>query len=75
MVLYAIVFIYVSANKKKIIKQVTDEISKKLSGNVSIGDVEMSFFTHFPHVSVLLHDVTVTDTMFLQHHHPFFRVD
>ena len=44
-ILYAFVFIYVSANKKKIIKQVTDEIGKKLSGDVTIGDVELSFFS------------------------------
>ena len=72
-VLYIVVFTYVSVNKKKIIKQVTDEIGKKLNGNVSIGNVELSFFSHFPKVSVALHDVVITDTMFAQHHHPFFQ--
>lgn len=73
--LYIIVFIYVSVNKKSIIKEVTDEIGKKINGNVSIGDVELSFFRTFPKVSVLLHNVLVTDTMFAQHHHPFFKAD
>jgi len=67
------VFTYVSVNKKKIIKQVTDEIGKKLNGNVSVGNVELSFFSHFPKVSVALHDVMITDTMYAQHHHPFFQ--
>jgi len=67
------VFTYVSVNKKKIIKQVTDEIGKKLNGKVSIGNVELSFFSHFPKVSVALHDVMITDTMYAQHHHPFFK--
>ena len=71
--LYIGVFIYVSSNKKSIIKQVTQEIGKKLNGNVSIGDVELSFFRTFPKVSVLLHKVSITDTMFAQHHHPFFQ--
>ena len=31
--LYIVVFIYVSVNKKSIIKQVTQEIGKKLNGN------------------------------------------
>ena len=72
-ILYVIVFSYVSVNKKKIIQQVTDEIGKKLSGKVSIGNIELSFFSHFPKVSVALHDVLITDTMYAQHHHPFFQ--
>ncbi len=73
--LYIIVFIYVSVNKKSIIKEVTEEIGKKINGNVSIGDVELSFFRSFPKAAVLLHKVLVTDTMFAKHHHPFFQAD
>jgi len=54
---------------------VTDEIGKKINGNVSIGDVELSFLRTFPKASVLLHDVLVTDTMFTLHHHPFFKAN
>lgn len=70
-----VVFIYISVNKKSIIKEVTDGIAKKINGNVSIGDVELSFFRTFPKVSVLLHNVLVTDTMFAQHKHPFFKAN
>jgi hypothetical protein len=73
--LYIIVFIYVSVNKKSIINEVTQEIGKKINGKVSIGDVELSFFRSFPKVAVLLHSVLVTDTIFAQHHHPFFKAD
>ena len=75
LLLYLVIFIYVSINKKSIIKQVTDEIGKKINGNVSIGDVELSFLRTFPKASVLLHDVLVTDTMFTLHHHPFFKAN
>lgn len=68
-----IVFTYVSVNKQKIIREVTAELSKKINGNVSIGNVELSFFRNFPKVSVLLHNVKVTDTLFAQHRHPFFE--
>ncbi len=71
-ILYTFVFIYVYANKQKIIKQVTGEIGKKLSGLVTIGDVDLNFFSHFPTVSVALHNVLVTDTLYAQHHHAFF---
>jgi len=74
-VLYIFVFSYVSANKQKIIKQVTDEIGKKLNGNVVISDVELSFLRHFPKVSVALHNVMITDTMFAVHHHPFLKAE
>lgn len=72
-ILYIIVFTYVSVNKRKIIKQVTDEIGKKITGNVSVGEVELSFLSHFPAVSVELHNVQVTDTLFAQHHYVFFK--
>ncbi|MEO8765888.1 MAG: AsmA-like C-terminal region-containing protein [Ginsengibacter sp.] len=72
---YIFIFIYVSYNKKSIITQVTQDIGKKLNGTVTVGDVELSFFRTFPKVSVLLHNVAVTDTMFAQHHHPFFKGD
>ncbi|MEO6452451.1 MAG: AsmA-like C-terminal region-containing protein [Ginsengibacter sp.] len=74
-ILYIIVFGYVSLNKQKIIKQVTDEVGKKLNGNVSIGNVELSFFRQFPKVSVALHNIMITDTMYSRHHHPFFRAE
>jgi hypothetical protein len=67
------VVIYVSLNKKKIIRQVTSEISDQLNGQVVIGNMELSFIRNFPHISVLLHDVSITDTLFNTHHHPFFK--
>ena len=73
--LYIVIFIYISSNKKSIIKQVTQEIGKKLNGNVSVGDMELSFFRTFPRVSVLLHNVSVTDSMIAQHRHAFFQGD
>ena len=74
-VLYIIIFIYVSVNKQKIIKQVTEEVGKKINGKVSIGSVELSFFSYFPQVSVELHNIIITDTMFSNHHHPFFKAE
>jgi hypothetical protein len=70
--LYAIAITYVSFNKKKIIARVTSEIAEKLSGDVTIGNVDISFLTSFPHVSVLFENITVKDSLFQQHHHPFF---
>ncbi|MEO7263614.1 MAG: AsmA-like C-terminal region-containing protein [Ferruginibacter sp.] len=63
--------IYVSANKRKIIGQVTQMLSSKIAGNVKLGDVELSFIRDFPHISVLLHDVSITDSLYQSHHIPF----
>jgi hypothetical protein len=75
LVLYFALFIYVSTHKKAIIKQVTEEVGKELNGNVSIGDVDLSFFSTFPNLSVFLHKVVITDSLFAQHHHAFFTGD
>ena len=71
-ILFLGIIIYVSSNKHKIISQVTSAISKKINGNVKIGDVDLSFFENFPKVAVRVRDISITDTMYQQHKHPFF---
>ncbi|MEO5893324.1 MAG: AsmA-like C-terminal region-containing protein [Ferruginibacter sp.] len=75
LILYIGIYIYVSANKKSIIQQVTEEIGKKMNGKVSVKEVELSFFSEFPKISVLLNNVSVTDSMFAQHKHPLFKAN
>lgn len=72
-VLYIGIMIYVTINKKSIISRVTDEISQKINGKVTIGDVDISLFGSFPKMSVLLKNVTVTDSLYAQHHHELFK--
>lgn len=72
-ILYLIAFTYVSSHKKAIISEVTTELGKKMNGKITVTDVELSFFRHFPKISVVLHDVSVTDSMYAQHKHIFFR--
>lgn len=67
------VFVYVSLNKQKIIAQVTREIGERVNGKLSVEKVELSFLRNFPSVSVLLNNVALTDTMFNQHKHTFFK--
>ncbi|MEO8764405.1 MAG: AsmA-like C-terminal region-containing protein [Ginsengibacter sp.] len=75
LILYIAVYAYVSINKASIIKQVTDDIGKKLNGKVTVEDVELSFFSQFPKVSVLLNNVSISDSMFAQHKHRFFHAE
>ena len=75
MIIYMSVYTYVSMNKESIIKQVTGEIGNKMNGKVTIEDVELSYLSQFPKISVRLNNVTVTDSMFLDHQHVFFRAN
>jgi hypothetical protein len=71
--LYLVVFIYVSANKRSIIKQVSEKIGEKLNGDVSMKNAELSFLSHFPKVSVELDEMLIKDSMFAKHGHAFFQ--
>ncbi len=73
--LYLLIYVYVSTHKQKILAQVTAEIGNSIQGNVSIKDVDLNFTKHFPKWSVLLKDVSVTDTMFATHKHIFFTAE
>lgn len=65
--------IYVSSHKKLIIAEATSEISNAINGNVSISDVNLSFWGSFPKISLLLHDVSISDSLFSIHHHELLK--
>ena len=71
-VLYVGAFFYLKANKAKIIKQLTENVSNKLNGKLTIGDADVSVFKNFPRIAVVLNNVSLTDSMYEQHHHAFF---
>jgi len=47
LVFYAAAFFYIKANKVKIIKQLTDNVSNKLNGKLTIGDADVSVLKNF----------------------------
>ncbi|RZL39180.1 MAG: hypothetical protein EOP00_27965, partial [Pedobacter sp.] len=67
MLLYIFAAIYVSANKKKITTQIVAQLKKKISGDLSIKDVDISLFARFPKIGVALKDVLITDSLYKQH--------
>ena len=68
-------FAYISYHKKELSEKVIAQVSAKLNGNVQIGNISLSFFSNFPQVSVLLENVSITDTMFSRHKHHFFKAE
>ncbi|MDB5231925.1 MAG: AsmA family protein [Chitinophagaceae bacterium] len=73
LLLYFALFIYVSVNKQSIIKQVSAKISSRLSGDVTIKNAQLSFFTHFPQIAVVLEGINIRDSAFIKHGHTFFE--
>ena len=71
-VLYTGAYFYVKANKAKIIKQLTEQVSNKLNGKLIIGDADISLFKKFPKIAVVIKNISLTDSMFAQHGHTFF---
>ncbi len=70
---YFAIYMYVVLNKKEIIERVRQDIGEELTGDVKIGNVDISYMATFPSVSVVLENVFITDTMFNKHQHPFFK--
>lgn len=73
MVGYLVLIVYINLNKADIVKNVTQKIENEINGNVTIGDISLSFFRNFPRISVLLNEVEITDLQFKNHHYPFFK--
>lgn len=71
-VLYAVAFFYIKANKAKIIKQLTEQVSNKLNGKLIIGDADVSLFKKFPRIAIVIKDISLTDSMYALHKHTFF---
>jgi hypothetical protein len=71
-VLYTGIYFYIKVNKTKIIKQLTERVSEKLNGTLTIGNADISVFKRFPRVAVVLSNVSLTDSMFAQHKNTFF---
>jgi len=73
LLVYVAAYSYVAANKKDIILQIKQQATDKLNGDLQIDDISLGFLMTFPHISVLLKKVSIKDTLFSQHQHPFFK--
>ncbi|MDB5247719.1 MAG: AsmA family protein [Segetibacter sp.] len=74
-IVYTVAYIYVLANKQKIITQIKEQVSDKLNGEVQIGNIDLGFLANFPSIGVELEKVSIRDTLFNLHKHPFFQAE
>lgn len=61
--------IYVTYNKDKVLKMVSNELNQNLDGQITIGDLKPQFFKRFPQFSLELKNVIIRDRKFAEHHH------
>lgn len=73
--IWMMVWMYVIMNKKSILAKVTTELNSRIKGTIKIGDLDPSFISTFPHVSIRLSQVLVRDTMWAQHHHDLLNAE
>lgn len=66
---------YVMARKQTIIQKARTELRNRLGGDATIGDMEVSFFHHFPNITLHLSKVTLRDSLWQQHHHDLLDAD
>lgn len=71
--LYVAVSLYVTYNKKQIINQALFVIKEKVRGNISMGDVDLNMFGHFPNISVSIKDILLTDSLYPTHKRPLIK--
>ncbi len=64
------VTVYINLHKKTILVNITKELNKNLNGgSLAIADIDPTFFSNFPGVSLSLKDVLVKDSLWKVHHH------
>lgn len=66
-VIWIILLAYVNSNQKKLIDKISSVIQKQTRGDVSIGDLSVSFFRTFPVLSLQLSDVNLKDSLYAIH--------
>ena len=65
----------ISFKKPELLKKISAEVKNRIGGEASIGNIDISFFRHFPHVTVQLSNVTLHDSLWQQHHHDLLKVE
>ncbi len=73
--LYWAVSRYVSRHQDEIIRTVSANLNEQISGDLKIGSVTISLFQDFPDVSIVLHHVSLQDSLFKLHRRPVLQIN
>ncbi len=64
---------YVQLNKKTLLEKARTAFRSRLGGESEIGALDISFFRHFPSITVRLSAVTIRDSAWQHHHHDLLK--
>ncbi|TKC64026.1 AsmA family protein [Pedobacter hiemivivus] len=67
--IYVGLAIYVSANQKKLLARITEQLNQNISGTMTIGSMNPTFLKGFPGVSLSLKNVILKDSLWENHKH------
>jgi hypothetical protein len=64
---------YVTLNKASLLGKVRGAFTDRFGGDVRIGNLDVSFFRHFPNITVRLSEVSLRDSAWTRHHHDLVK--
>jgi len=64
--------LYVHNNKGKIIARVKTEFARRINGELTIGDIDLSVWKNFPNIAIELKNVIVADSLY---HSPLLKAN
>jgi hypothetical protein len=64
---------YVQLNKNALLQKAKTQLSERLSGDIRIGGIDVSFFRYWPSVAIRLTTVSVRDSAWQNHQHDLLR--
>ncbi|MEO6868284.1 MAG: AsmA-like C-terminal region-containing protein [Ginsengibacter sp.] len=73
LIIYFILLGYVATHKKYLISKLSEEMSKRINGNVKLQSIDVGVFNSFPNISLVIRDLSISDSMVAVHHHTFFK--
>ncbi len=72
-ILMTIFFYVLKANMGKIQTTIEAELNQQINGEVSTGEMNITLMNHFPHFSLIVNDVQISDNHVDEHHEQLFR--
>ncbi|MES1161092.1 MAG: AsmA family protein, partial [Bacteroidota bacterium] len=65
----------VTFKKPVLLSRINTELKQRTGGEVTIENMDLSFFRHFPHITLRLSKLILHDSLWQQHHHDLLKVD
>lgn len=66
---------FVILKKDSLLQKARTEVRNRLGGEITIGDLDVAFFRHFPNITIQLNKVSLRDSLWSQHHHDLVQAD